>query len=196
MLIRNIWAVGRNDRGHVRELGNEIPKSPVIFLKAGSSAVGSEKKIQLPQDLGEIQYELELALCFDEQLQISSACLALDLTARSLQEKLKEKGLPWTAAKSFKNSCPVGPFFRVVNLHELDSYSFVLKRKEEVLQQGSIKEMLFQPVFLVEHIRKYYPVCPGDLLLTGTTKGVGPLFQEDSLLAEGEDGYRVNGFFS
>ena len=110
-IIRNIWCAGRNFSDHARELNNPIPTEPFFFLKAGSCAVYPGQPIRLPSFSEMIAYELEIALEFNAHLQIERACLALDLTARDLQLKAKEKFLPWTLSKSFPASCPLGPFF-------------------------------------------------------------------------------------
>src|SRR3989338_8387796 len=106
-MIRNIWSIGRNYAEHAKELGNEVPAEPLIFLKAGSSAVLNSADFSLPSWATDIHHEVELALQFNDQLEISKAAVALDLTERTLQSKLKAKGSPWTLAKSFTNSCPV-----------------------------------------------------------------------------------------
>lgn len=118
-MIRNIWAVGRNYAEHAKELGNQVPTEPLIFLKAGSCATISAKDLHLPVDkknTTDVHHEVELALQFDDNLQIAAACVALDLTDRVRQDHLKSKGLPWTFAKSFKEACPCLPFFRLMNL--------------------------------------------------------------------------------
>src|SRR5687768_621050 len=101
-MIQNIWCIGRNYGAHAKELGNAIPEKPLVFLKAGSCVVESGKSFELPSWSYQIHHEVELALRFDKDLNISSACVAIDLTARDLQDDAKKKGLPWTQAKSFR----------------------------------------------------------------------------------------------
>src|SRR5207253_2770887 len=112
-MIRNIWAIGRNYAEHAKELGNEVPSEPLIFLKAGSTAVFNTVEFAIPTWATDVHHEVELALKFNDQLKIDKAAVALDLTERSLQQKLKAKGSPWTLAKSFTNSCPLSDFFAV-----------------------------------------------------------------------------------
>ncbi|MNK07446.1 Ureidoglycolate lyase [compost metagenome] len=183
-MIQNVWAVGRNYSEHAKELGNEIPTEPLVFLKAGSTTTLASKEIHIPEWNPEIHHELELALQFDENLQIDEACLALDLTDRNKQNQLKSKGSPWTLAKSFKESCPLSAFFPVNDLEELKNLELILKINGQVRQQGNTSQMIFSLEQLIEFVRFHFPVCPGDLLLTGTPSGVGPIKKGD--LLEGE----------
>lgn len=183
-MIRNIWAVGRNFSDHAKELGNDLPPEPMIFLKAGSCATFAEKEISLPPWTQDIHHELELALKFDSHLQISEACLALDLTARSVQNALKAKGHPWTLAKSFQGACPLTPFFPVENLQNLEAAEFSLMVNGQIRQKGSPSQMIFGSEKLIQFVKMHFPVVPGDLLLTGTPAGVAALSPGDIVEAE------------
>lgn len=184
MQIRNIWAVGRNYADHAKELGNDVPTTPLFFLKAGSTASLAEKKIQLPSWSEDIHHEIELALQFDENLQVRHACIALDLTERKKQGELKAKGQPWTLAKSFTGSCPLSGFFPVSSLQELKDLPLVLSVNGEIRQNARTSQMIFTLEKLIDFARQHFPVCPGDLLLTGTPSGVGPLKVGDLVRAE------------
>lgn len=183
-MIQNIWAVGRNYADHAKELGNEVPTEPMIFLKAGSTATLGAKEITLPAWAQDVHHEVELALQFDENLQIDEACIALDLTERAKQNQLKAKGHPWTLAKSFTGSCPLSGFFPVTDLEELKNLEIILKVNGETRQAGSTSQMIFSLEKLIEYVRQHFPVQPGDLLLTGTPAGVGPIRSGDTLEAE------------
>lgn len=182
-MIQNIWAVGRNYAEHAKELGNEVPQQPLIFLKAGS-CVTRDEIVHLPDWAKDVHHEVELALRFDENLQITEACIALDLTERTIQNQLKTKGLPWTLAKSFKNACPISPFIDVSDLSELKNLDVILKVNGQVRQTGNTAQMIFPFEKLVEHVKKHFPVIAGDLLLTGTPSGVGPMTSGDLLEAQ------------
>lgn len=184
MIIRNIWAIGRNYAEHVRELGNSVPTEPLIFLKAGSSAVLNASEFSLPGWCHDVHHEIELALRFDEHLKITQAAVALDLTERTLQGQLKAKGSPWTLAKSFTHSCPVSDFFAVSSLEELKNLDLLLNVNGEVRQFGNTRQMIFSLEQQIEYVLKHFPVCPGDLLLTGTPAGVGALRVGDEVEAE------------
>lgn len=183
-MIRNIWAVGRNYAEHAKELGNEVPTEPLIFLKAGSCA-STEREIVLPDfAAGDLHHELEIAYEFAADLSFRSMSLALDLTDREAQNKLKAKGSPWTLAKSFKGACPLSasvPFTP-------GALTLELKINGQTRQKGSTEQMIFSPDVLRKYVLKRYPVHAGDLLLTGTPAGVGPLRAGDELVATLCDG--------
>lgn len=183
-MIHNIWAVGRNYSEHAKELGNDLPSEPMIFLKAGSGATLAAKEIHLPKWTQDIHHELELAIKFDKNLEISEAGLALDLTARSVQNTLKSKGHPWTLAKSFQGSCPLTSFFGIASLQELEGIEFSLKVNDQVRQKGSTSQMIFGFEKLVQFVKTHFPVVPGDVLLTGTPAGVAALQSGDQVEAE------------
>jgi acylpyruvate hydrolase len=181
-LIRNIWAVGRNYADHASEMKADIPKTPMIFLKAGSS-INTRPSIQLPSWSKDVHHELELAYWIDDQLKLSHISLALDLTARDAQAEAKSKGQPWTLAKSFTGACPVGSWISLSEINQIDALQFELKKNKEVVQSGFAKDMIFKPQFLLEHVKKHFPVVGSDILLTGTPAGVGPLKSGDVLTA-------------
>ncbi len=184
MIIRNIWAIGRNYAEHAKELGNEVPTEPLIFLKAGSTAVMNTADFALPNWATDVHHEVELALLFDDQLKIHKAAVALDLTERTLQAKLKAKGSPWTLAKSFTNSCPLSDFFPVSSLEELAKLDISLTVNGDLRQKGNTSQMVFSLEKQIEYVKAHFPVCPGDVLLTGTPSGVAALKPGDALVAE------------
>lgn len=181
--IRNVWAVGRNYADHAKELGNAVPSSPLIFLKAGSTVVTSQD-LNLSSLGIETHHEIELALQFDDSLKISHFGLALDLTDRAKQNELKAQGQPWTLAKSFKLSCPLSPMRPLKSLQDLKNVDIELRINGEVRQKGNTSQMIFALPALVEFVLENFPVCPGDLLLTGTPSGVGALKSGDLLEAQ------------
>lgn len=184
MIIQNIWAIGRNYAEHAQELGNKVPSQPLVFLKAGSSHIHSQEEIHLPPFSQDIHHEVELGLRFDNSLNIFEVCVALDLTARDIQNELKTKGSPWTLAKSFKDSCPIGNFASLSNIEDLQKMELRLSINGELKQHGFTKDMIFNSVTLVEYVKARFPVVGGDLLLTGTPSGVGPIRSGDRLVAE------------
>lgn len=184
MIIRNIWAVGRNYADHAKELGNDVPVKPLIFLKAGSSASVNSTEIILPHWTEEVHHEVELILKFSSHLHIIEGAVALDLTERNLQNEAKKAGLPWTLAKSFDGSCPISSFFSVRHLENLKDLTLRLWVNDELRQEGNTKQMIFDCAQLVDYVKGHFPVCHGDLLLTGTPAGVGPLKDGDKVRAE------------
>lgn len=184
MIIRNIWGVGRNYAKHAQELANPIPQSPMIFLKAGSCATVNSPDHELPFWVEEVHHEVELALKIGQNYKVIEGAVALDLTERRLQNMAKKEGLPWTKAKSFPNACAVSSFFTLKNMEEVADAQISLWVNDELKQNANLNEMIFKLPELVDHILTYYPVCPGDLILTGTPAGVGPIQAGDRLKAQ------------
>lgn len=180
--VRNIWCLGRAYADHAKELGNQVPDQPLIFLKAGS-CVSNDHKIQLPNSTDEFHYELELGLKFDDNLNFSHYCAAIDLTNRSKQSDLKKKGQAWTAAKSFKAACPISCFQSITEINPEDT-SILLKLNGQTKQSASTSLLLFPIEEMRNFLIENYPVCPGDLFLSGTPAGVGALKSGDLLECE------------
>ena len=178
-----VVCVGRNYAAHAKELNNPVPKEPVLFIKPSTSLVGFEGTFSIPDD--GCHYEAEVAVIITKQLvsceaddvvgAIGGIALALDLTKRELQAKLKEKSLPWELSKGFDGACPITEVIDVNNLDELDCLDFSLSIDGELKQHGNTREMLFPILPLVAHISSHFTLRPGDIVLTGTPKGVGPL---------------------
>ncbi len=195
---QNIWAVGKNYAAHVREMQSSEPskvtelkpQKPMIFLKAGSSIVLNNTSFLLPQFSNEIHHEVEIALRFGPSLKIDAFTIALDLTARDTQSEMKAKGHPWTLAKSFKNSCPLGYWHFLKHEVEpsaeriLADLNFTFHVNGELKQKGHVSEMIFSMQQVCDYVRENFPVVPGDILLTGTPAGVGPILPGDVLEAE------------
>lgn len=180
-IVRNIWAVGRNYKKHAEELGNKVPDSPLIFLKAGSCIQASVDQLVFPEWMKDIHFELEVALRLGPRLEPTSVALAIDFTERTLQSQLKDKGHPWTLAKSFSGACAITEWHELKELKDLESVEFELKKNGEPRQQGNTGDMIFDFSTIVKYVKQYFPVCPGDVILTGTPEGVGPIESGDSL---------------
>ncbi|MFN3454497.1 MAG: fumarylacetoacetate hydrolase family protein [Pseudobdellovibrio sp.] len=185
-IVRNIWAVGRNYADHAKELNNEVPTTPLIFLKSGN-CITSSSLLHLPSWSKVVHHEIELAFWLDENMEFSHFTLALDLTARDAQTEAKQKGHPWTLAKSFTGSCPLAPWISLTEISSLDDIEFDLKINGAVRQMGRFTDMLLKPKTLLKHIRDHYPVTPYDVILTGTPSGVASLKSGDRLEASISD---------
>lgn len=175
-----IWAVGRNYAEHAKELGNEVPTEPLFFLKAGA-CLSLSSEILLPAWSEDIHHELEIALQFGPDLRPREIGLALDLTERAAQNRLKAKGQPWTLAKSFVGACPVSHFLPWESRWESEPLTLELDVNGENRQRGQSSQMIFPIPELLRFVRARFPVLPGDLLLTGTPAGVGPVRAGDQL---------------
>lgn len=189
-MTKNIWCVGRNYKDHAKELGNPLPKNPLIFLKSGS-CLTPNSSFSIAQNLGEIHYELEVALRFAKDLSFDAYTLALDLTAREQQKLAKEQGTPWTLAKSFKSSCPLGSWQSLTHISSLYNKNFNLLLNDKQVQTANTNEMLFDFNRLASYILSHFPVEAGDILLTGTPAGVGALKPGDQLCASMEPNFKV-----
>lgn len=182
--LGKIVCVGRNYAEHARELNNPVPDQPLLFIKPATAAVHLTRPIRLPANKGAVHYETELAILIGRPLTNASASdaeaailgygLALDLTLRDLQSELKEKGHPWERAKCFDGACPLSPFVPVDQLPR-DHQTFTLDINQQRRQTGDTRDMLNPVVPLIAHMSSHFTLLPGDVILTGTPSGVGPL---------------------
>jgi acylpyruvate hydrolase len=184
MMIRNIWAVGRNYVEHAKEMSAPVPTEPLIFLKAGSCASINSNEIEIPYWATEVHHEVELALKLGPQLNVIEGAIALDLTERKLQNLAKQKGEPWTLSKSFQGACAVSAFFTARDVGDWQNLQIRLWVNDELKQAASTAQMIFSCKQLLDNVMEYFPVCAGDLILTGTPAGVGPLKDGDRVRAE------------
>ena len=187
-----IVCVGRNYREHTAELGNKVPKEPVLFIKPDSSVLQKRNPFFLPDFSDNVQYECELVLRIDRlgkhiaekfaHKYYHEIGLGIDFTARDLQNELKEKGLPWEKAKAFDGSCLVGSFLEKSVFEKMDDIPFRLEKNGETVQKGNSGGMIFHFDHLVSYISKYFTLKIGDLIFTGTPAGVGPVADGDRLV--------------
>lgn len=186
-----IVCVGRNYAEHARELGNELPASPVLFLKPPSSLISLEQGIDWSKELGECHFECELSILIGQPLKnankeqakaaIAGVTLGLDLTLRDLQNQLKDKGQPWERAKAFDGACVLGQWLAPDMLDDLSNSTFHLSVNGAVHQQGNTADMLFGVVVLLVDISKVFTLQAGDVVMTGTPAGVAALASGDQL---------------
>ena len=187
-MIRNVYCVGRNYRLHAAELGNDIPQEPMIFMKPSHAVIPLDQRvITLPKDQGAVHYEGEMVfhihrdyeagITVDELVDVMA--LGIDFTLRDVQQVIKEKGHPWTAAKGFKSSAPLTSFITFPGIEELVSQDFtVIKNKVEV-QRGNASDMIFSVQEIVDYIGLHYGLGKGDIIFTGTPAGVGSVSSGD-----------------
>ena len=188
-----IWAIGRNYADHAKELGNTIPQEPLVFIKS-EHGICEQEEIALAKNdpHSQIHYELEIAIevkrqAHNQELTAHRIGFALDLTDRQAQNEAKKKGHPWTQAKSFKNSCPLGPLSPIpaeITLAQLETQlEFQLEREGDALQKGRSQDMIFSFSQLLDDLDQRFPIRCGDLILTGTPAGVGPVTKGQTLKA-------------
>jgi len=186
-----IFCVGRNYVEHAKELGNNVPEEPVIFMKPKSSLLQSHTPFYYPEFSNELHHEVELVLrvCkngrYVSERQASkyynAISVGIDFTARDVQAELKKKGLPWEKAKAWDNSAVLGTWKEVTPEILKKSIQFSLKKNGEIVQQGVTSDMIFSFDQIVSHISNYFSLNIGDLIYTGTPAGVGECVVGDIL---------------
>jgi 2-keto-4-pentenoate hydratase/2-oxohepta-3-ene-1,7-dioic acid hydratase in catechol pathway len=186
-----IICIGRNYAEHVKELNNDIPKEPVFFMKPDSSLLIKNRPFFLPDFSQEIHFEVELVLKINRigknigekfaHRYYSEIGLGIDFTARDIQRRCKEKGLPWEIAKSFDASAVLGKFLSKDSFSEIDNIEFSLKKNGEEVQKGNSGNMIFSFDETIAYISRFCTLKMGDLIYTGTPAGVGQVKIDDRL---------------
>lgn len=189
-----IIAIGRNYAEHAKELNNEIPDEPVIFLMPETAIIQKNKPFFYPDFSSDVHYEVELVLKINRlgknigekfaNRYYDEIGIGIDFTARDLQKKLKDKGLPWEKAKCFDGAAPLGKFIPKTELPDVNHISFTLEKNGEVVQKGNSKDMIHSFDAIIAHVSEYFTLKIGDLIFTGTPAGVGPVKIGDELCAK------------
>ena len=179
-----ILCIGRNYVAHAKELGNEVPEDPVVFMKPSTALLPAGQAFSIPSFTNDLHYECELVLRIakkssnitrSEASEIYDAITAgIDFTARDVQQQLKNKGLPWEKAKAFDHAAVVGTWISANEFKDKTAIQFGLKKNKEWVQQGHTENMIFDFDTLLAHLSIYFTLEPGDLVFTGTPAGVGP----------------------
>ena len=196
--LQNIFCIGRNYSEHAKELNNPLPTTPVVFIKPTSSVCYDGENIILPSQSNNVHHEVEIVIVIgkigknisESQAHkfISHIGIGLDLTARDLQDKAKEKSLPWTISKGFDTFTVLSsfvPFDGVVQA--LSNINFELKINGELRQSGNTGDMIFSIPQIVSFLSTIFTLSPGDIIFTGTPAGVGPLKTGDKVEAKIKD---------
>lgn len=180
-----IIAIGRNYIDHAKELNNPIPESPVIFMKPDTAILKDNKDFYYPEFSSDVHYECELVfrVCNEGKhvtpkfahKYYDAIGLGIDFTARDIQAKHKEKGLPWELAKAFDHSAVISPLIPKEEFEDINDINFSMMKNGEKVQSGNSKDMIFDINSLIVYISKYITLRKGDLIYTGTPAGVGPI---------------------
>lgn len=193
--VGKVVCVGRNYAAHARELNNPVPSEPILFIKPATSLVELRNPIPLPireaYKQSSCHFETEIAILIGQPARQLSAeavepviwgyGIALDLTLRDLQNQLKSQGHPWEIAKGFDGACPISPFIPADRIPDRSGLGLSLTIGDAVRQRGSISDMLTPIPELIAFMSQFFTLLPGDIVLTGTPEGVGPLQREDQL---------------
>jgi len=186
-----IFCIGRNYVDHAKELGNEVPSEPVIFMKPKSAWLQPHTPFYYPEFTNELHSEVELVLRVSKNgkyIQEKHASkyyngitVGIDFTARDIQNELQEKGLPWEKAKAWDNSTVIGKWLDITPELKKNDINFCLYKNKELVQQGNSKQMIFSFDSIVAHISNYFSLNIGDIIFTGTPAGVGECVVGDDL---------------
>jgi 2-keto-4-pentenoate hydratase/2-oxohepta-3-ene-1,7-dioic acid hydratase in catechol pathway len=198
-----IICIGRNYADHISELNNERPTEPVIFMKPDSAILPNKNPFVIPAFSNDIHHEVEILvkICrIGKHIDAKFAHkyyeeigLGIDFTARDVQSKLKEKGLPWEKAKAFDHSAVIGNFISKKNYSSLENINFELKSNQITVQEGNTSLMLWKIDELIAFVSQYFTLKIGDIIFTGTPKGVAKVTEGDVLegFIEGESMFKI-----
>lgn len=186
-----IICIGRNYADHAKELNNAVPTEPVFFLKPDSAILRPRQPFYIPDFSNDVHHELELVVRINRlgknieekfaHRYYDEVGLGIDFTARDIQSKCKEKGLPWEKAKAFDGSAPLGEFIKLTDYSEVNKMKLELKINGETRQLGTTADMIFSVDQIIAYISQFITLKIGDLIFTGTPAGVGPVKENDLL---------------
>ncbi len=189
--VGKVVCVGLNYAAHVQEMASTSTGEPMLFIKPPTALTPLADPLFIPEGLGSVHFETELAIlighglsrCLEAEVPAAIAGLgiALDLTLRDLQKQLREAGHPWEKAKGWDGACPVSPFVRPEVLPDLQNIQLRLERNGEVKQNGNTAQMLTPVLPLIAYMSRFFTLSPGDVILTGTPEGVGPISPKDKI---------------
>jgi len=197
-----IICVARNYAAHAAELNNEVPTSPIFFMKPNSALSANGHRIIIPDYSQSLHHEVELAVVISKDVKripkektddfILGYAVAIDLTLRDVQTELKEKSHPWEKAKAFDQSCPISKVVLKKDIASLDNLSIKLSVNHQIKQDAKLDLMIYKIPDLISAASQIFTLCEGDILLTGTPSGVGRLESKDIVEAEIESIGKLN----
>lgn len=189
--VSKVICVGNNYADHIQEMGSEQASEPVVFLKPETALCDLLQPIAIPKGFGAVHHEIELAVLIGSPLRqatedrvaeaIAGYGVALDLTLRDLQSGFIKQGQPWDKAKAFDGSCPVSGFIPAAEFGDAQQADLLLSVNGEVRQQGNTGDMLTPILPLIAYMSRFFTLRAGDIVITGTPKGVGPIAAGDRL---------------
>ena len=189
---QRVFCIGCNYVAHIEELNNDMPDSPVIFMKPATSLVSSDAKtVDYPNVCNDLHFETELVVLIgkegvpsdedDAKNFIAGLTVGLDLTMRDVQTGLREKALSWEKCKAFDQSAPIGKFAAFDPACDLKNIKFSGSVNGELRQSGDSGLMIYPITRIIKELSKFWKLLPGDLIYTGTPEGVGPLQRGDNI---------------
>ena len=185
----SIYCIGRNYVAHAKELGNEVPTSPVIFMKPSTALLNKGEQLTIPNFTKDLHYEAELVLRVNkvakkvQNANVMDYCdaisVGIDFTARDLQNDLKAKGLPWEKAKAFDDSAVIGEWIPLTEDMFENPFHYSMTQNGNTVQEGDSSLMIYGLPQIIESITEFFTLYPDDLIYTGTPAGVGPTHKGD-----------------
>ncbi|HIC32585.1 MAG TPA: FAA hydrolase family protein [Flavobacteriaceae bacterium] len=189
--------IGRNYTKHIEELQNERPTEPVVFIKPDTAILLKKQPFFIPDFSEDVHHEVEVLVKINRvgkhidkkfaHKYYNEIGLGIDFTARDLQQKLKEKGLPWEKAKSFDGAAVIGEWMDKSEISDINNLNFSLQKNETTVQNGNTSHMLYKIDEIIEYVSKYFTLKIGDVIFTGTPAGVGKVVANDELKGYIED---------
>lgn len=186
-----IICIGRNYADHISELNNERPEEPVIFMKPDSAILLKQHPFVIPEFSDDVHHEVEVLVKINKvgkyiddkfaHKYYDEIGLGIDFTARDLQSKLKEKGLPWEKAKAFDGSAVISDFLSIKEFDSLENINFELRNNTQVVQSGNTSQMLWKIDEIIAIVSQYFTLKKGDIIFTGTPSGVAKVSPNDVL---------------
>lgn len=186
-----IICIGRNYTEHIKELNNQKDAQPVVFMKPDTALIGKDQPFVIPEFSENVQHEAEIVVKISKvgkyiapkfaHKYYEQITIGIDFTARDLQEKLKEKGLPWEISKAFDGSASVGQFIDKSSIENLNGFEFSLEKNDKIVQKGNTQQMLHSIDELIAYVSQYFTLKTGDLIFTGTPAGVSKIESGDVL---------------
>ena len=183
--------IGKNYLKHIHELNSKKEDNPVIFLKPDTSVIQKKQPFFIPEFSSDIHYEIEIILKFNRvgkhiepkfsKKYFDKISLGIDFTARDLQRKFKENGLPWDIAKGFDNSAMIGDWLSVDLFDDIDNINFRLEKNGEIVQKSNSSNMIWKIDQLISKASTFFTIKIGDIMFTGTPEGVGKVVENDLL---------------
>lgn len=202
--IENVFCIGRNYTEHIKELNHQVDNEILVFLKPNTAISLDGTPVILPKFSNNVHYECEIVILIgqssttDEKINpddfIAGYAIGIDLTARDIQKQESEKGRPWMKSKGFKQSALLSSFIPKEAIKKPDNIHFELKINGETVQVGETTMMLYTIPTIIQNIHQLYGLKKGDIIYTGTPKGVGPLHPNDKLELDLEHGLLTSSF--
>ena len=189
--VRRIYCIGRNYADHAIEMGFDPNKEPPFFFQKNNSNIVIDGKFPYPSQTKDVHHELEMVVALKSggtNISLEKAsdhiygyAVGLDMTRRDLQGVAKKMGRPWEIGKAFEKSAPIGALSKIEETGKLDEGKIVLKLNGETKQEGNLNMMIWKVSEIISHLSQFYDIAAGDIIMTGTPAGVGPVQKGDKL---------------